>query len=105
MKIDVFLANIACLINDDARGYIATVEYPGCIALQFTLHGQKAMAWWGTANETWGADFFATVRDFETGHMSGSITTTVPSDCPDVATIVEAIQQAMDQRCMEEEAR
>jgi hypothetical protein len=74
----------------EARGFSATVEYPGNIFM-FLADGTKRI--WGTANGTWegdvpGTDDWSVARTLETG---------IVASCGDAEKIASAIISAMEE--------
>jgi hypothetical protein len=69
-------------------GLVASLEHPGCVVVP--ARDSKSSYWWGTANETWGADLL----DAD-GNLVGTLTTSLSSDCDDPSMIALIIGKAM----------
>lgn len=74
------------IIELEKLGYGATIEYPGCIAIECL---EPATMWFGTANEFWCGDLIS-----ESGDILNSRQTEVPSTSKDAAAIASAIVEA-----------
>lgn len=73
---------------------VVTVEYPGCIEVQF----EHAVYVAGKSNATWGADYYETLQRYIDGLVpDGGVETTVPVASQDVEAIAEALAEAIRQ--------
>lgn len=71
-----------------------TVEYPGCIEVQFDSQGGIYVA--GKNNPTWCADYYTSLQRLIDGCVSESgVETTVPVASQDVEAIAQALAEAI----------